>query len=171
MTTRRWTGCLVLGISMLLSGCKSKVSDPNASGPTSWELRNVATSARKDFASLDGKVVFLNIWATWCPPCREEMPSIQRLYEQFRDDPNVEFVLVSIEDTSEQVLEFMEKHEYTIPTYTSISKIPSRFKTRGIPATFLLAKDGTTAVFEEGANDWSKPGVIGKIKYLAKATR
>lgn len=168
--------CAAVVVAAMVSGCHTKSaatgsSSSETSGPTTWELRNVATAAHTDFASFHGKVIFLNVWATWCPPCVAEMPSIHRLYERFKNDPNVEFVLVSIDDSSEDALAFLEKKEYSFPTYSSISKIPPRFKTQGIPATFLVAPDGTTALERVGGQDWDTPDVIGKIKDLAKAAK
>jgi len=100
-----------------------------------------------------GKVVFLNLWATWCPPCVGEMPGIQKLYNKYKDNPDVSFVLVSNE-TPDVIAKFVEKKGYTFPVYSSLSATPAAFATRSIPTTFVLDKKGSIAIKEIGAMDW-----------------
>ena len=100
-----------------------------------------------------GKVVFLNLWATWCPPCVGEMPGIQKLYDKFKDNPGIEFVLVSNEPAA-TIDQFMKKKGYTFPVYSSSSETPAAFFTRSIPTTFVLDKSGNIVMKEVGAMNW-----------------
>src|SRR5690606_18355549 len=64
--------------------------------------------------SLKGKVLFINFWATWCPPCRAEMPSIQSLYNNLQDNPDIEFLLVEIDGAKDKTIEFIEKENLSL---------------------------------------------------------
>jgi thiol-disulfide isomerase/thioredoxin len=68
-------------------------------------------------SELKGRVVLIDIWGTWCPGCVEEMPTLQRLYESYRSDPGVAFVIVSQNDSPDKVKAFVEKNRLTIPIY------------------------------------------------------
>jgi thiol-disulfide isomerase/thioredoxin len=106
-----------------------------------------------------GKPVFLNFWATWCPPCIAEMPSIQELYDEYKDD--VVFVLVSNESV-DVVLDFFKKHEYSFPVYSLKSGVPAIFETSTIPSTYLIGPNGRLLISKTGAAKWNS----GKIKSL-----
>ncbi len=116
-----------------------------------WQLYDL--QGRKiDFEALNKKPVFLNIWATWCPPCIAELPSIQELYNDYGDKVN--FILVSSEDPG-KVLEFSKEHQYNdLPFYFS-SSFPPNFSTNSIPATFIVSKDGRVVVSKKGASRWN----------------
>ncbi len=99
-----------------------------------------------------GKVVFVNVWATWCGPCVVEMPSIQALYSVAGKE-GVDFVLVS-EEEAPTVKSFIEQEKYTFPVFTA-GRLPEKFKTQGIPATFIVDKQGSIAHRHVGAADWN----------------
>jgi thiol-disulfide isomerase/thioredoxin len=104
------------------------------------------------FKNLNSKPVFINIWATWCPPCIAELPSIQELYEDYGDKVN--FVLLSNEDPA-KVQKFAVEHEYNeLPFYLS-SSVPTSFSTNSIPATFIISSDGRVVVSKKGAARWN----------------
>ncbi len=117
-----------------------------------------------DFAYLKGKVVFINFWATWCMPCRVEMTSIQQLYDNLKDS-GVVFACISDEDTK-TVSNYIKKKGYTFPVYTIKGEPPRAFAAEGVPATFILAPDGTIALKHVGASNWSDPSVAEFILAL-----
>jgi thiol-disulfide isomerase/thioredoxin len=96
-----------------------------------------------------GKVVLLNFWATWCGPCKAEMPSLQRLYNKISPS-GVQFLLVSQEDAS-TVRRYAKKKKLQLPFYTLKGDIPAPFQTQGIPATYVLSPDGHTFSHEGAA--------------------
>jgi thiol-disulfide isomerase/thioredoxin len=127
-----------------------------------WEVEDLDGNLL-DFDSLKGKVVFLNFWATWCPPCLAEMPSIQRLYDGFKDD--MVFVIVSQE--SRGILqEFMEKKEYSFPVYILRSRQPNVFASRSIPASFLISPEGQIMMKKQGAARWDGKRVKELIRTM-----
>ncbi|MBV1888371.1 MAG: TlpA family protein disulfide reductase [Urechidicola sp.] len=116
-----------------------------------WKLEGI-NSDDYDFNTAKGKVVFVNFWATWCPPCRAEMPSIQKLYNDYSD--KVEFVFFTSEET-DVVNAFLDKNKYNLPAYNSYNNWPSEFKVSTIPATYIVDKNGAIVIHEIGAVDWN----------------
>jgi thiol-disulfide isomerase/thioredoxin len=106
------------------------------------------------FSNSRNEVVFLNFWATWCPPCVAELPEIKELYEKWGD--KVLFMLVSNEDP-EVVKAFMEKHDYVLPVFymdRSI-KIPQTLEHGSLPTTFIISREGEIASKKKGAAKWN----------------
>jgi len=128
-----------------------------------WTVQSLDGQDLK-MADLKGKVVFLNFWATWCPPCVAEMPGIQQLHEKLKDG-GVVFVCVSNEETS-KVSRFVKEKGFTFPIYTMHGAPPGVFKTRGIPATFILSPDGKIAYKHIGSAKWDDEKSIDFIKGL-----
>ena len=97
-------------------------------------------------ADYRGKVVVLNVWATWCGPCREEMPSMQRLYQSLKGQP-FEMLAVSIDTRGSQDVDpFVKKLNLTFPVlYDTDKKVPSLYQTTGVPESFIIDKNGVVA--------------------------
>jgi thiol-disulfide isomerase/thioredoxin len=116
-----------------------------------------------NMADYKGKVIFLNFWATWCMPCVAELPSIEKLHSQFKDD--VAFLLISNE-SSEKVKNYHTKKEYTVPFHIqdSESVIPQQYYHQGIPTTFIINKNGKIVKASSGAEDWDDDEFIEVLK-------
>ena len=106
------------------------------------------------FSDLKNKVVFLNLWATWCPPCVGEMPDIQKLYNKMKNNDNVAIVLLSNE-SSESVKAFIEKRGFEMPIYTAQQALPKAFSSTSIPVTFIISRKGEILLNQKGAANWS----------------
>lgn len=108
-----------------------------------------------------GEVVLLNIWATWCPPCVEEMPSMEKLYRELKDE-NFEILAVSIDVSgAKAVLPFMEKHKLSFPALTDTGGILQRlYQTTGVPESFIIDENGIIVEKVIGPRDWAAPGAI-----------
>jgi peroxiredoxin len=108
-----------------------------------------------------GKVVLVNIWATWCLPCREEMPSMQKLYERFKGE-SFEILAVSIDATGrEAVAPFMRELNLTFPALLDPKgNIKLLYGTTGVPESFIIDKDGILAERIIGPLDWATPKVF-----------
>lgn len=118
-------------------------------------------------ADYKGKVILLNIWATWCPPCVEEMPSMEKLHQELKDE-DFEILAVSI-DTSgaKTVLPFMKKHKLSFPALTDTKgAITSLYQTTGVPESFIIDKDGIIVEKVIGPRDWVAPGAIRYFRNL-----
>jgi len=117
---------------------------------------------------LKGKVVFMNFWATWCPPCIAEMPSINQLYLKYKDHKNVVFVMVDVDGRLKESVAFMKNRRYTLPVYIAASEIPHTYFAGSMPTTVILDKNGQMAFHHVGGADYSHPKMIEFIDKLSK---
>ena len=117
-------------------------------------------------SDLKGKVVFINFWATWCGPCRAEMPSINVLYDKFKDNPNIVFLIVEIEGDKDKAAAFVKNEKLTLPISYPNSDIPKEWLSESIPTTVILDKEGNLATRHEGMADYSTPDVTTFIQDL-----
>ncbi|SDM57278.1 Thiol-disulfide isomerase or thioredoxin [Catalinimonas alkaloidigena] len=87
-----------------------------------------------------GKTIFLNFWASWCPPCVAEMPDIQQLYETMGDE--VVFVLVDLDEDRAKAERFLARKGYTFPVYRLAGSLPAAYASNSIPTTYVISPDG-----------------------------
>ena len=118
-------------------------------------------------ADYKGKPVFVTFWATWCRFCTGEMPSIQKLYDSMKGE-DVVFLMISNEDGG-KVRPFLEKNRYTLPALLQEGALPAVYRTEGIPATFILDKQGKIARKQVGAMDWDNDEIRKLLRDLAKS--
>jgi cytochrome c-type biogenesis protein len=114
--------------------------------------------ARRTLADYAGQAVILNVWATWCDPCREEMPSFERLYRDYKSR-GLRIVAVSIDDrgATQLVRDFVGEHGLTFDVLQDPrSDIMSDFAVRGVPETFLISRSGQI-VARRYVADWDAP--------------
>lgn len=142
----------------------SEVSEKNRKTLTSydWKLANYK-GEEYNLAESKGKVVFVNLWATWCPPCIAEMPSMQKLYDDYND--KITFLFVSNEH-QDKVISFFEKKGYNLPSFLPLSEIPGELYSRTIPATYIIDKKGVIMVDKKGAADWNGDSVRSLLDRL-----
>ena len=114
-----------------------------------------------------GQVVFVNVWATWCPPCVEEMPTIQKLYDQLHAR-GLEVFAVSIDALGEQaVAPFMRDRQLSFPVLLDTqSVIEQLYRTGGVPESFIIDKQGRLVEKVVGPRDWADPRVIAMFERL-----
>lgn len=115
---------------------------------------------------LKGKVLFINFWATWCPPCKAEMPSIQVLYDKFKNNDKVVFMLVEVDNNIEGANEYLKKESLSLPIVYPNSNIPKEWLSGAIPTTVILDKQGNLAGREEGMRDYSAKSIEDYIQNL-----
>jgi len=117
----------------------------------SWNLYDMQGNVVQ-FSELNRKPVFVNVWATWCPPCVAELPGIEEVFEEYND--KVSFILVTNED-KETVKKFLERKQMqNLPVYFA-ETVPVEFSSNSIPATFVVARDGKIVVNKKGAARWN----------------
>lgn len=123
-----------------------------------------------DFKTFRGKVVFLNFWATWCGPCKEEMPSMEALYQKFKER-NFVFLTISVDyEEKKKVKEFINKHRYTFPVLIDSKCITlDLYGIKGIPTTILIDKKGRMIGRAIGHKDWSHPNIEMILNEMLKS--
>jgi len=108
------------------------------------------------FAEFKGKPVFFNQWATWCPPCVAELPTIQKLYDDYGS--KVSFVIATREAPA-KVKQFIKDNGYTFPVYIVHSRVPQIFQSQSIPASYIISPDDKLILRKKGAADWNSSRV------------
>lgn len=125
------------------------------------------------FSDYRGKVVLLNFWATWCPPCRREMPTMEKVYQEYRRR-GLEVLAVSLDTGHEavvavQVADFMKELKLTFPALLDPKmEVARRYRVVGIPITFLIDRRGVIRVKEVGFRDWTDPDSRRKLEALLR---
>ena len=104
---------------------------------------------QKPFTDFEDKVVFINFWATWCPPCVAEMPDINALYQEM-EDKGIEFAMISFDDEFQKAKNFVEKKEFDFPIYQLASPLPKVYESNAIPTTYVLSPEGKIVVSKSG---------------------
>ena len=140
----------------------NKVEEADKVTNYNWNLKGL-NADNINFNELEEKVVFINFWATWCPPCRAEMPMIQELYDDYKD--KVDFYFVSNEKV-EILNEFLTKNNYSFKVHIPKTKYPEMFDVSGIPRTFLIDKKGNIVINKTGAANWNSDKVRNQIDEL-----
>jgi thiol-disulfide isomerase/thioredoxin len=151
-------GLALFGPSIIDESDREVLTDYN------WELVN-QSGETYDFNEAKGQVVLINFWATWCPPCIAEMPSLEALFASYKDD--VVFLFVSNEDPK-VISKFMTKNNYSFHYYLPKSTNPKLFDVSGIPRTFIIDKKGQIVVDKTGAANWNSDGVRNQLDALLK---
>ena len=121
-----------------------------------------------DLSDLKGKVVFINFWATWCPPCIAEMPSINKLQEKFKDNEDFIVLMVDADNQLDKSIKFMSKRNYNLKVFTPASQIPTELLGNALPSTVILNKKGKTVFKHEGGADYTNQEFIKFLETLLK---
>jgi len=129
-----------------------------------WNLSSI-NSEKMNLSQSEGKVVLINFWATWCPPCVAEMPELQELYDTYGD--KVDFYFVTNEKP-ETVNFFLEKKGYELPVYIQIEQSPTVLESSSLPTTYLLSKSGEIVMRKTGAASWNSDKVHQVLDELLK---
>jgi thiol-disulfide isomerase/thioredoxin len=102
-----------------------------------------------------GDVVFVNVWASWCPPCVAEMPTIETLYENVGNQENIRFIMLSMDEKRQKAVDFMESRAFSMPYYFPASSMPAEFRSQYLPTTYIVSKKGQIIYKKEGIADYS----------------
>lgn len=114
-----------------------------------------------------GKVIFMNFWATWCPPCIAEMPGIDALYKAMNSE-DIIFLMISLDEDFSKAERFVERKSYGFPVYKVRGQIPNPLRSQSIPATFIIAPDGSIAASHKGMADYNNAKVKNFLQGLVK---
>jgi thiol-disulfide isomerase/thioredoxin len=121
--------------------------------PANYDFQLINAGGRTiNFSEFEGKTVFINIWATWCPPCIAEMPDIHDLYEKIGGD--IEFVMISVDNDPATAIKFADRKEFEFPIYFLKNGLPATYESSAIPSTFVLSPNGEIVVEEHGLSKY-----------------
>ena len=121
-----------------------------------------------ELSDLKEKVVFINFWATWCPPCIAEMPSINKLQEKFKDNEDFIVLMVDADNQPDKSIKFMSKRNYNLKVFTPASQIPTDLLGNALPTTVILNKKGKIVFKHEGGADYTNQEFIKFLETLLK---
>lgn len=158
---------LLLGIIFVVScnnNNESTASSQNQPGrplvPTLPAMKLVDASGQQlDLSAFKGKKIFVNLWATWCPPCRAEMPSIKKL-STVVDSSKVAFVMLSLDEDFETARQYAINTSLGLPIYGAASALPSLFQTQGIPVTYIFNEAGELIFRRDRAENYDQPQFV-----------
>lgn len=118
-----------------------------------FELEDL-TGATRRLSDFRGKVVFLNFWATWCGPCRFEMPSMEKLYQRLKDK-GLEIIAVNLQEDSSSVRQFVDEYGLSFPVLLDTTgRIGATYGARSIPTTYIVDREGFVFAGTIGTREW-----------------
>jgi peroxiredoxin len=170
---------IVAALGLLLGG---RVADAREHLFEAMGMAKVPAKAAPDFTLLNtdgqqialqqyrGKVVFLNFWATWCIPCREEMPAIERLHQTYQAQ-ELAIISIDLKESADQVKVFFQKHGLSFPALLDPNGSVFRdYLVAGMPTTYLIDRDGTMLARGVGGRDWTRAEALQLIQALLQST-
>jgi peroxiredoxin len=170
---------IVAALGLLLGG---KAADAREHLLEAMGLAKVPAKAAPDFnlPNIDGqqvslqqyrgKVVFLNFWATWCIPCREEMPALERLHQTYHTR-DLAIISIDLKESADQVKTFFQKHSLSFPALLDQNGSVFRdYLVAGMPTTYLINRDGTLLARGVGGRDWARAEALQLIQELINPT-
>lgn len=162
-------GGAYLLISSMPSGADAVQTMEVPSMPPSTRLGNLEGTMtdlhghKLNFADLRGKVVFLNLWATWCPPCRAELPSIDNLWKIFQGRDDIAILCVS-EESADEIRAHPLPRTLTMPFHVFASAPPQELDAPALPTTFIFDREGRMIFGHTGMAQWDAPEVVNFLR-------
>jgi len=152
-------------ISLLRSARIQPLSQPE--DPHNFSLQTL-DGAISTLSAYKGKVVILNFWATWCPPCRVEMPSMETLYQRYKNR-GLEMLAVNLQENPDAVRSFIQEHGYTFPIPLDRNgAVGSRYGISAIPTSLIIDKEGKIIGRVVGSIYWDTPQVFDVFEALLR---
>ncbi len=156
--TRAWLS------SLTLTSPGNVVAENQAVLKTDWQLNS--TNDEEVWLSQFQKPIFINIWATWCPPCRAELPSIFKLEEKYKGE--VDFLLISPDESLEKLKQFGVDKDYKTVFYNANGVTPKELVTGSYPTTYIISQDKKIILKSVGAHNWNSQEVHKILDQLIK---
>ena len=118
-----------------------------------------------EMEELRGKVIFFNIWATWCPPCVAEMPGINNLYNDTKAE-DVAFIMLSVDNDFQKAIDYNKSKGYDFEVYKLAGSLPSMYASQAIPTTYIIDAEGNLALTHKGMGDYDSEEFKGFLNNL-----
>ncbi|MDD2982454.1 MAG: TlpA disulfide reductase family protein [Crocinitomicaceae bacterium] len=158
---------VVSNMQRLFAGAPSEISvaEQKTVNSMDWVLLDLEGKTH-NMSAAHGKIIVVNLWATWCPPCVAEMPSLQKLYAKYGD--RVAFYFVSNEKV-EVLNRFLTVKKYNFPVYIPGSEYPKEFNSNSLPTTYVIDPNGKIMMEEVGAHDWFSASFQKRLDEMLKS--
>ena len=150
------TGILNPNVEKIIESRSKETADGTLSTSTKANLDFTLIDKDGNEISLEemrGKVIFMNLWATWCAPCLAEMPSIKKLHKEMGDE--VAFVIISLDDDFEKAKAFNKQKGYNLPIYALENTMPAMYDSSTIPTTYIIDAKGNLVLTHNGMADYN----------------
>lgn len=156
-----WAGAVLA--MLLVAGC-DRGSHPHQIGTPAPEFTVSDGVQTVDLSKFRGHTVILNLWATWCPPCLDELPSLIRLHQQM---PDIVIIAISQDEDDAVYRRFLVQHHIDFLTVRDPStRVNKLYGTQQIPESYVIDKDGMIRRKFVSAQDWTSPEIMGYLKKL-----
>ena len=154
---------------MLLSTSDAPAPVGRGSAAPDFSLPSIETASAVTLSDLRGQVVLVNFWATWCKPCEDEMPAMERLYQRLRPE-GFELLAISVGEEVSVVAEFCERLGITFPVLLDADKsVAGEWQTFAFPESLLVDRDGKILERYVGPRDWDAPAYVARLRRLLQA--
>jgi peroxiredoxin len=161
---------LAMALILIFASPSYRQGEPSMAGKPAPDFSFTLEGKPARLADLRGKVVVLNFWATWCPPCVEEMPSLNRLHAQIAVQGGL-VLGISVDDSPEAYERFLQQHNITFPNYRDPAKrINATYGTFMYPETYIIARDGRIARKIIGPQNWQSSDLLAYLKRLLEGS-
>ncbi len=171
----RWRHLVAMGVALLLMACDHDAPPPALKvqlGAT-FPLLHLEDLQGKavDTSELRGKPWVLNVWATWCPPCRKELPSLQRMQALLKDD-GVVVLGMAVDDDAHRVREYLIDRAIQFMSYRDPQMRVANevLGVRMYPATFIVDRNGVLSLIVEGEREWDRGVTLGRVRQVLGLT-
>lgn len=104
-----------------------------------------------------GKTLFINVWASWCRPCRSEMPYIAQMYETLKDEENIKILLINVDGDLEKAKNYLHRHKYHLPVLYAKDELEGSLKVNSLPTTFVINPNEEIIFYQEGMSNFNTP--------------
>jgi thiol-disulfide isomerase/thioredoxin len=164
---------LAAALGIVLSGPSSAAGDraltpiPDKPAAPTFDLKDQSNRPQR-LADYRGKPVILNFWATWCPPCREEMPSMQRAHQALAKD-DIAVVAINVGDDATAIDEFLAEIpvDFPLPMDTE-SLVAQSYPLKGLPTTYVIDPEGRLVYSAVGSREWDDPKLLDQVRALKR---
>jgi thiol-disulfide isomerase/thioredoxin len=164
---KAWVLQQVLRTGLFNASIERKAAEEKVNATTDFEFSGADNNIRST-SELRGKVLFINFWASWCPPCRAEFPSVEAFYQSVKDNPDVFFLTINEDVDNARASDFLKKGNYTIPLYKVRSIVPENLYNGTLPTSIVLDKQGNIRYRHEGFANYSSATFLQQIESLTR---
>ena len=160
-------GFMLTGLFNVEVNTEIKKSNLNRLAPAGMTFRK-ENGELLNLSESKGKVYFINFWASWCPPCRAEMPSINNLASKIENKDKISFIMVDVDNKMDASVKYMKKYSFNLQVYSSVSPIPEQIFNGTLPTTLIIGPHGNIVFHHTGMADYNTTEMINFLNTLSR---